>query len=97
MAKKPRTSTKTHDLLGQYKPWKRKGVPTSALHVLQVPEPLKRRFKAAVEIHGDTMGHAIMRFMKAYAVEIEKKYDVYLDPELPAQYLEAHAEDDSPE
>lgn len=75
------------DALGCYKKHAIEGIPVCRFEISNVPVTLKRRFRAACNIHGDTQQRALMRFLREYSKLIEKKYNVYLDPELPDDYI----------
>ena len=78
------------DALGCYKKHVKKGIYVTVLHIAEVPVRLKRRYAAAVRMNGDTQRRSMCRFMEAYAKEIEKKFNVFLDPEFPEGYDPTH-------
>jgi phage terminase Nu1 subunit (DNA packaging protein) len=83
---KPRKATKHVDSLGCYRKHLRNGEPVTRILLNDVPVRLKKRFKAALEIHGDTIARALPRMMLEYAKMVELKYNVFLDPETPKDY-----------
>ena len=83
---KPRKGNKDVDSLGCYRKHLRNGDPVTRIVLNDVPVRLKRRFKAALEIHGDTIARALPRMMLEYARMVELKYNVFLDPETPVAY-----------
>ena len=79
-------ANKDVDSLGCYRKHLKNGEPVTRVILSDVPVRLKRRFKAALEIHGDTISRAIPRMMLEYSKMVEQKYNVFLDPETPKDY-----------
>ena len=84
--RKKYTSHKDVDSLGCYRKHLKNGEPVTRMILNDVPVRLKRRFKAALEIHGDTISRALPRMMLEYSKMVEQKYNVFLDPETAKDY-----------
>jgi len=81
-----RKSSKDRDILGCFKKNMENGVPITLMTAYGIPVRLHRRFMAAIQMNGDTKKRALMLFMEQYAVAVEKKFNIHLDPEFPAGY-----------
>ena len=81
-----RKTSRDKDILGCYKKNMKNGTYVCSMAFHDVPVRLRRRFRAAVLMNGDTNTRAVQLFFEQYAAAVEKKFNIHLDPEWPEGY-----------